>query len=159
MWRCVCHWVNTPELFTFERNLCLQLQVRYVLTHVEQTVCRQQCTCANCLASLASELQAVDGVWNVMAHPQKTDFVFATKRTSLFKSGGGRQFSRMLAAEVCSSGLVILETPCSEVVWSVLATHCIQQFPPSTPVRRVPSHFNWSLQLPFRWILCILWTV
>ena len=59
-----------------------------------------------------------------------------------------RQFSGLLAAEVCASAVVMLDTPCSEVVWRVLATHCIRQFPPSLPppVRhRVPSHFNWTL--------------
>jgi len=28
----------------------------------------------------------------------------------------GRQFSRLLAAEVCASAVVMLDTPCSEVV-------------------------------------------
>jgi len=37
------------------------------------------------------------------------------KRTSPFKSAGGRQFSRLLAAEVCASAVVMLDTPCSEV--------------------------------------------
>ena len=59
----------------------------------------------------------------------------------------GRQFSRLLAAEVCASAVVMLDTPCSEVVWRVLATHCICQFPLHYPPvrRRVPSHFNWTL--------------
>jgi hypothetical protein len=67
-----------------------------------------------------------------MAHVQKPDFVLlrlkydgtcagtrfrlATKLTSLFKSAGGRQFNRLLAAEVCASAVVMLDTPCSEVV-------------------------------------------
>jgi len=60
---------------------------------------------------------------------------------------GGRQFSRLLAAEVCASAVVMLDTPCSEVVWRVLATHCVRQFPlHSPPVRhRVQSHFNLTL--------------
>ena len=38
-----------------------------------------------------------------MAHAQKPDFVFRAKRTSPFKSARwGRQFSRLLAAEVCA---------------------------------------------------------
>ena len=115
----------------------------------------------------------VDCVWNVMAHAQKPDFVFRAKRTSPlpcvtvchhistgvyfltdykrtspFKSTGGRQFSRLLAAEVCASAVIMLDTPCSEVVWRVLATHCIRQFPLHFPLKvrhRVPSHFNWTL--------------
>jgi hypothetical protein len=66
----------------------------------------------------------VDCVWNVVAHAQKPDFVF---RTSPFKSAG-THFSRLLAAEVCASAVVMLDTPSSEVVWGVLATHSILQF-------------------------------
>ena len=59
----------------------------------------------------------------------ETRFRLSAKRTSPFKSAGGRQFSRLLAAEVCASAVVMLDTPCSEVVWRVLATHSIRQFP------------------------------
>ena len=31
----------------------------------------------------------------------------------------------------------MLDRPCSEVVWRVLATHCIHQFPPSLPLQCV----------------------
>ena len=55
----------------------------------------------------------------------ETRFSLSAKRTSPFKSAGGRQFSRLLAAELCASAVVMLDTPCSEVVWRVLATHCI----------------------------------
>ena len=43
-------------------------------------------------------------------------FRLSAKRTSPFKSAGWRQFSRILAAEVCPSAVVMLDTPCSEVV-------------------------------------------
>ena len=48
----------------------------------------------------------------------ETRFRLSAKRTSLFKSagGGGLQFSRLLAAVVCASAVVMLDTPCSEVV-------------------------------------------
>jgi len=67
----------------------------------------------------------------------KTDLVFAAERTSSFKSAGGRQFSRLLAAEVCASAVVMLDKPCSDVVWMVLATHSVPQFPPSLPLQCV----------------------
>jgi hypothetical protein len=88
----------------------------------------------------------VDCVWNVMAHAQKPDFVFR-RNGRVHLNRWGRQFSRLLAAGVCVSALVMLDTPCSEVVWRVLATHSIRQIPfTSPPVRhRVPSHFNWTL--------------
>ena len=60
-------------------------------------------------------------VWNVMTHAQKPDFVFRRK-VVLFKSAGGRQYSRLLSAEMCASAVVMLDTPCSEVVWRVLTT-------------------------------------
>ena len=79
----------------------------------------------------------VECVWNVMAHTQKPDFVF--RRNGRFRlNRRGRQFSRLLAAEVCASALVMLITPRSEVVWRVLATHSIRQFPLHFPSRASP---------------------
>ena len=40
----------------------------------------------------------------------ETRFRLSAKRTSPFKSAGGRQFSRLLAAEVCASAVVMLDT-------------------------------------------------
>ena len=77
---------------------------------------------------LASSTYAVDCVWNVMAHAQKPDFVFRRNgRVNLNRRG--RQLSRLLAAELCASAVVMLDTPYSDKVWRVLATHSIRQFP------------------------------
>jgi hypothetical protein len=99
----------------------------------------------------ASYTVLVDCVWNVMAHAQKPDFVFR-RNGRVHLNRQGLHFSRLLAIEVCASAVVMLDTPCSERVWRVLATHSIRQFPlhsppPSPPpVRhRVPSHFNCTL--------------
>jgi len=81
-----------------------------------------------------------------MAHAQKPDFVFQAKRTSPFKSAGGHQFSRLPAAEVCALAGVMLDTPCSEVVWRVLATHCIRQFPLHFPSRASPCAITFQLE-------------
>jgi len=59
--------------------------------------------------------------------------------------GGGGQFSRLLAAEVCASAVVMLDTPCSEVVSSVLATHSIRQFPLHFPSRASPCAITFQL--------------
>jgi len=49
----------------------------------------------------------VDCVWNVMAHTQKPDFVFRRNgRVHLNRQGS--HFSRLLAAEVCASAVVML---------------------------------------------------
>ena len=101
---------------------------------------------AECTCTLTIYCSAVDCVWNVMAHAQKPDIAFL--RNGLVRLNlRGHQFSRLLAAEVCASALVMLATPCFEVVWRVLATHSIRQFPfTSPPVRHcVPSRFNWTL--------------
>jgi hypothetical protein len=97
--------------------------------------------------SFGCDVGEVDCVWNVMAHAHKPDFVFR-RNGRIQLNRRGRQFRLLLAAEVCRSAVVMLDTPCSEVVWRVLVTHSIRLFPPSfpPPVRhRVPSHFNWSL--------------
>jgi hypothetical protein len=68
-----------------------------------------------------------------MAHVQKPDFVF-WRNGQVHLNWQERQFSRLLAAEVRISAAVMLDTPCSEAVWRVLATHSIRQFPPSLPL-------------------------
>ena len=57
----------------------------------------------------------------------------------------GRQFSRLLAAEICASAVVMLDTPCSEVVWGVLATHSIRMFPLHFPYRASPCAVRFLL--------------
>jgi len=46
----------------------------------------------------------------------ETRFRLSAKRMSPFKSAGERQFNGILAAEMCASAVVMLDTPCSEVV-------------------------------------------
>jgi len=75
----------------------------------------------------------------------ETWFRLSAKRTSAYKSAAGRQFSRLLAAEVCASAVVMLDTPCSEVVWRVLATHCIRQFSLHLPSRASPCAITFQL--------------
>jgi len=51
----------------------------------------------------------------LMAHAQKPDFVFR-RNGRVHLNRRRRQFSRLLAVEVCVSAAVMLDTPCSEVV-------------------------------------------
>jgi len=80
---------------------------------------------------------------------RKTRFLLSAKWTSPFKSAGGHHFSGLLSAEVCASAVLMLDTPYSEILWRVLVTHCICQFPLHFPSLRhsVPSHFSCTLQL------------
>jgi len=102
--------------------------------------------------SFISLLRDVDGVWNVMAHSLKPDFVFRRNgRVHLNRRrGGGRQFSRLLAVGVCAisgsyAGYTMFRC-------SVKGTGYPLYSPVSPllplPVRhRVPSHFNWTLHV------------
>jgi len=73
------------------------------------------------ILSMFGALKVADCVWNVMAHAQKPDFVFR-QNGRVHLNRRGRQFSRLLAAAVCASVVVMLDTPCSAVVWRVLVT-------------------------------------
>jgi hypothetical protein len=98
--------------------------------------------CKHCLPSVS----VVDCVWNVMAHAQKPDFVFRRNRR-VHVNRRGRQFSRLLAAEVCASALVMLDTPRSEIMWEYWLPTPFAIFPfTSPPVRHhVPSGFKRTL--------------
>ena len=87
-----------------------------------------------------------------MAHAQKPYFVFR-RNGRVHLNRQIRQFSRLLAAEVCASAVVMLDTPCSEVVWRVLATHSIHLFPLHYPSRASPCAINFQLDSTFRRIL------
>jgi len=50
-----------------------------------------------------------------MAHTQNPDFVFC-QNGRVHLNWRRRQFSQLLAAEVCASALVVLDTPRSKVV-------------------------------------------
>jgi hypothetical protein len=63
----------------------------------------------------------VEAIWNMMAHALKSDLVFR-RNGGVHLNQRGRQFSRLLAAEVCASAVVMQDKPHPEVVWRVLAT-------------------------------------
>ena len=89
--------------------------------------------------------QEVEASWNVMAHVQKPDFVFR-RNGRVHLNRRGRQFSRLLAAEVCASAIVMLDTPCTEVVWRVLATFSIRLFPLHFPSYASPCAITFQLK-------------
>jgi len=69
----------------------------------------------------------------------ETRFSHSAKRTSPFKlaGGGGGQFSRLLAAEVCASAVVMvvtLETPCFEVECKTTGYPLHSHVSPSLPL-------------------------
>jgi hypothetical protein len=110
----------------------------------------QRRTTAHSKKEKAKEILMLEVSWNVMAHAQKPGLVFR-RNDWVHLNRRGRQFSRLLAAELRASAVVMLDTPCSQVVWRVLATHCIRKFPLHFPPlrHRVSSNFNWSLTSKF----------
>ena len=98
------------------------------------------------LTGLSASQHAEEASWKVTAHAQKPDFVFRRNGGVYLNRRGGRQFSRLLAAEVCASAVVMLDAPCSEVVWRVLATHSIRQFPLHFPSRVLPCAITFQLE-------------
>ena len=81
-----------------------------------------------------------------MGHAQKPHFVFRLNgRVHLNRRRS--QFSRLLAAEVCASALLMLDTPRSEVLWEYWLPTPFASFPfISPPVsHRVPPHSERSI--------------
>jgi len=89
--------------------------------------------------------RAVEDSWNVMAHAQKPNFFFR-RNGRVYLNRRRRQFSRLLATEVCASAVVMLDTPCSVIVWRLLAIHSIHQFPLHFPSRVSPCAFTFQLE-------------
>ena len=81
-----------------------------------------------------------------MEHAQKPDFVFR-RNGRVHLNGRGRQFSRLLAAKLCASAVVKLDTPRSEVVSEYWLPTPFASFPfTSPPVHHpVPSGFKRTL--------------
>jgi len=99
-------------------------------------------------AMLRSKTLLVEASWNAMAHAQKPDFLLR-RNARVHLNRRGRQFSRLLAVEVSASAVVMLDTPCSEVVWRVLATHSIRQFPHHFPSLASPCAITFQLESTF----------
>jgi hypothetical protein len=79
-----------------------------------------------------------------MAHAQKL-YCFFRRNGRVHLNRQGSRFNRLLAAEVCASAVVMLDTPCSEVVCRLLATHSIRQFPLHFPSRASPCAIRFEM--------------
>jgi hypothetical protein len=83
-----------------------------------------------------------------MAHVQKPDFVF--RRNGRFHlNRQGRQFSRLLAAEVCTSACRVCTgraSLCSAVMWRLLVTHSTLLFPLHFSSRTSPCAITFQTQ-------------
>jgi len=81
-----------------------------------------------------------------MAHSQKPDLVFQRNgRVNL--NWRGRQFSRLLAAEVCASAVVMLDAPCSGVECKTTGYPLHSHVSPSLPLPCVTVCHQVSIEL------------
>jgi len=95
----------------------------------------------------------LEATWNAMAHARKLDFVFL-RNGRVHLNRRGRQFSQLLAAEVCATAVVMLDTPCYEVVWRVLVTYSIRQFPLYFHSRASPCAITFQLESTKLAVVC-----
>jgi hypothetical protein len=134
---------NTAACF----GLTLSLRMSHCRAETVAVFLYKKLICSPKLSVLTVSLNVlyVDCVWNVMTHAQKTDFVFQ-RNGRVHLNQQGRQSSWLLAGEVCVSAVVLLDTPCSEVVWRVLDTHSIYQFSLHFPSRASPCAITFQLE-------------
>jgi len=130
------------------KTVCIQQFVLIILSRWLSVVlvrffqCNQDNNC--CIHAV------VEASLNVMAHAQKPYFVFRWNgRVHLNRRG--RQFIRLLAAEVCASAVVMLDTPSSEVVWRLLAIQSIRWFPLHFSSRATPCAITFQLESASWW--------
>jgi len=86
-----------------------------------------------------------------MGHAQKPDFVFR-RNGRVHLNRRGRQFSRLLAAEVCASAVVMLDTPCSEVQCKSTGYPLHSHVSPSLPLSCVTVCHQVSTEL-YKWTI------
>jgi len=89
-----------------------------------------------------------------MAHAQKADFV-SPRNGRVHSNRWGRQFSRLLAAEVCVSAWVMLDRPRSEVAWEYWLPTPFASFPFASPpcdtvCHQVPNDLYHKQQISLR---------
>ena len=130
-------WIRSPRL-TNSYWLCFRMVIFYV--YVDDHCALMGPGCIDITVYCGVEVS-----WNVMAYAQKPDFVFR-RNERVHLNRRWRQFSRLLAAEVCASAVVRPDTPCSEVVRRVLATHSIRQFPLRFPSRASSCAITFQLE-------------
>jgi len=83
-----------------------------------------------------------------MAYAQKPDFVFRRKG-QVYLNRRGNQFSRLLVGELCTSTCRVCTARailCSAVMWRLLATHSIRQFPLNFSSRASPCAITFQTQ-------------
>jgi hypothetical protein len=111
-------WIQFPIVNDFRHSSQTKIRTPYLaaLCLSQDPVILHSCTQSRVHAVGSTvflpvtQLQRVDCVWNVMAHAQEPDFVFR-RNGRVHLNRRWRQFSWLLAAEMCASPVVMLDTP------------------------------------------------
>jgi len=106
--------VQVPFINYVQNCYMFRLNTGFNSIHLLKKQVNQQCQCQK-MAYGRTSIDKLDCVLNVMAHAHKPDFVFR-RNGRVHLNRRGLQFSRLLAAEVCVSAVVMLDIPCSKVV-------------------------------------------
>jgi len=137
---CSPHKLDLLILFTGSQKLS------FLCTVLTSVPCTNRCVSRHdpvtVLSSWPSTYRPVEMWWHTRRH-QISSFGWNGR---VYLNRQGCQFCRLLAAEVCASAVVMLDTPCSEVVWRVLATHSIRQFPLHLLSRTSPCAITFQLE-------------
>jgi hypothetical protein len=146
-------WIN--RTLTLSVLFCIFRLQKYSTTIPRQSLL--QCSILNCVAGSVCLYVYYSIGFLVRLHLKRdgtraeTRFHLSAKR-SLFKSVGASVQSTTGSRDMRISGGNAGYTS-SEVVWRVLATHSLRQFPLHFPsvLHSVPSRFNWTLH---QWSSC-----
>ena len=128
MWRSLIHETSSHGLSTASPAIGTASSYKYLSRHtwtiieqVRHTACMEsitKCPLPGGFSLRSDDVPTYGGRGQLKCDGTRAEIRFrpSAKRTSPFKSAGGCQLSRLLAAEVCASAVVMLDTPCSEVV-------------------------------------------
>ena len=141
---CQCFLHRTYEEMFQSKSLCSVHNLTFELDTSQMGV-----TNVPSFSVLYPKQHVLEASWNVMTHAQKQDFVFR-RNGRVHLNQRGHQFSRLLAAEMCASAVVMLDRPCSEVVWRVLVTQYIRQFLLHFPSRASPCAITFQLESTYQ---------
>jgi len=150
VWNVMAHAQKPDFVFRGNGRVHLNRQGRRWVDGIRMDLQEVGCGYMDC-TGLAQWRTLVSAVMNLRVPWNAGNFLTSCKPVSFSRRtlhhwvSNGRQFSRLLAAEVCASAVVMLDTPWSAVVWRVLATHSIRQFPLHFPSRASPCAITFQL--------------
>ena len=148
-----CYWTNLPSFSFYHNAICMSCKTAVSNSAVAKDLSFLRLLSAGeylpTFRRIVLPSTSAEHVWNVMAHAQKPDLVFQRNgRVHLNWPSG--QFSRLLAAEVWASAVVMVVMPhtsCSGVVCKTTGYPLHSHVSPSLPLRCVTVCHQVSTEL------------